>query len=103
MLTLYYSPACPFCQRVTQVAENLKVNLELKDTDDQLVHDELVKKGGKSQVPYLVDSEKDVAMYESTDIIDYLRENHAGQTAADSPVSKPRIHVGSAVCESCEG
>ena len=102
MLSLYYKESCPFCQRVMQMAENLGVEFDLKDIeDDEAIAAELIEKGGKRQVPYLVDTEKDVAMYESNDIIDYIRENYAG-TAAEN---KPRIHNAgaAAVCVACEG
>ena len=103
MLTLYFKPTCPFCQRVLQMAENLKVELELKDvSEDDATLAELIEKGGQKQVPYLVDTEKDTAMYESNDIIEYIRENYAN-TAESSAEAKPKIHVGGSVCESCEG
>lgn len=104
MLILYYRPACPFCQRVLQVAENLKINLELKDVgEDESALTELLEKGGMTQVPYLVDTDKVTEMYESSDIIEYLRDNYTGQTTSSTTTNKPRIHVGSSVCESCEG
>jgi glutathione S-transferase len=34
------------------------------------------KIGGKTQVPLLVDQSKNVVMYESNDIIDYLESNY---------------------------
>lgn len=103
MLTLYYKPACPFCQRVLQMADNLKVELELKDiTEDETVLAELIEKGGQKQVPFLVDTEKGVSMYESSDIIEYIRDNYVN-TADSTTVSKPRVHVSGSVCESCEG
>ena len=102
MLTLYYKETCPFSQRVLQIAENLGVEFDLKDIEDsEDIVAELVEKGGKRQVPYLVDTDKDVAMYESNDIIDYIRDNYAG-TAAES---RPRIHNAGAdaTCVACEG
>lgn len=85
------------------MAENLKVTLELRDVDeDEAALAELEVKTGKSQVPYLVDSEKEVAMFESNDIIEYLRENYANSAEA-TEAAKPRVHVGGSVCESCEG
>ena len=36
--------------------------------------DELMEKGGKRQVPFLVDEENGVSMYESDDICRYLEE-----------------------------
>lgn len=103
MLTLYYKPTCPFCQRVIQMAENLKVELDLKDvSEDEQAMNELLEKGGLRQVPYLVDSDKNTAMYESSDIIDYIRDNYAsaGKVAA---VMRPKVHISNSVCESCEG
>jgi glutathione S-transferase len=85
------------------MADNLKVTLDLRDTsEDETALAELLEKGGQSQVPFLVDTERGVSMYESSDIIDYLREH--GKTVAE-PVaaSRPRVHVGGSVCESCEG
>jgi glutathione S-transferase len=104
MLTLYFSPSCPFCQRVLQVAENLKITFDLKDiTADDATRAELIEKGGKGQVPYLVDTEKDVAMYESSDIIDYIRENKTASNSDAPAASKPKVHISDSVCESCEG
>ena len=103
MLTLYYTPTCPFCQRVLQLAENLNIELDLQDVSaDESVMTALVEKGGKEQVPFLVDTEKDISMYESSDIIEYLRENYANSGSSGSE-AKPRIHVGGSTCESCEG
>jgi glutaredoxin 3 len=102
MFTLYYKPSCAFCQRVLQMAENFNVSLELKDvSESEEAAAELVQIGGEMQVPFLVDSERGVSMYEASDIIDHLRE----YTKVASPVSvtKPRVHVGGSVCESCEG
>jgi glutathione S-transferase len=41
------------------------------------VKEELKKLGGKTQVPYLVDPERNVKMYESDDIIAYVEEHYA--------------------------
>ena len=84
-----------------EMAENLGVEFDLKDIeDDEAIAAELVEKGGKRQVPYLVDTDKDVAMYESNDIIEYIRDNYAGTAS-----QKPRIHHAGAdaTCVACEG
>ena len=83
------------------MAENLGVDFDLKDIEsDDAIAAELVEKGGKRQVPYLVDTDKDVAMYESNDIIEYIRDNYAGTAS-----NKPRIHNAgaAATCVACEG
>jgi glutathione S-transferase len=86
------------------MAENLNVELELKDvSEDETAMKELMEKGGEKQVPFLVDSEKDVTMYESSDIIEYMRENCTQTANSSASESKPRIHVGGSTCESCEG
>lgn len=104
MLTLYYKPSCPFCQRVITVAQNLNINFSLKDiSDDETALAELMEKGGKQQVPFLVDTEKNISMYESSDIIEYIREHYAGSAREASAAPRPRVHVGGSVCESCEG
>ncbi len=85
------------------MAENLNVDLNLKDvSEDEAASAALLEKGGKQQVPFLVDEENNTSMYESSDIIDYMRENHA-QTAASTAAAKPRVHISNSVCESCEG
>lgn len=103
MPTLYYSVTCSFSHRVMQMAENLKVELELKEVSENPdFQAEMIEKGGKEQTPFLVDTEKGVTMFESSDIIDFLRENYA-QSKVDVAATKPRVHVGGGVCESCEG
>lgn len=42
---------------------------------------ELVALGGKMQVPYLVDPNTGVAMYESDDIVAYLRKTYGPPAA----------------------
>ena len=84
------------------MAENLNVTLNLRDiSEDADAAAELVEKGGKTQVPFLVDTERDVTMYESSDIIDYMRE-YGGKSEAVA-AGKPRVHISNSVCESCEG
>jgi glutaredoxin len=52
-----------------------KINLPMKDTHQNPAYkEELFKIGGKTQVPCLVIDGK--AMYESLDIIDWLKKNY---------------------------
>ncbi len=77
MLNLYYKPTCPYCQRVLGANDTIKAPLVLRDVlSDHVAKEELVAKGGKSQVPYLEDTDRGVCMYESMDIIEYLRQNY---------------------------
>lgn len=78
-LKLYMFDACPFCRKVLREIEsqgrtdielqNIQKNKEAKET--------LVEVGGKSQVPCLfIDGEP---LYESDDIINWLREHPQGE------------------------
>jgi glutaredoxin 3 len=75
MLTLYVKTGCPFCAKVLMVGEELSLSFDEKNIADPAVAEELIAKGGKRQVPYLIDSEANVEMYESDAIVDYLHEN----------------------------
>jgi len=68
MLTLYVKTGCPYCAKVLTVGEELKLSFDEKNIADPAVAAELIEKGGKRQVPYLIDSDANVEMYESDDI-----------------------------------
>ena len=77
MIELYIWNSCPFCQKVLRAAENMG----LEEGTDYTIIDggpgtvgrmTVQSRGGKSMVPFLVDG--DVAMYESDDIIAYLKD-----------------------------
>lgn len=76
MLTLYIKTGCPFCHTVLDAGEDLGVSFEQKNIADDTVAAELVMRGGKRQVPYLVDNGQGVEMYESKDIVKYLRAQY---------------------------
>ena len=48
-------------------------SFEEKNIADDAVAAELIARGGKRQVPYLIDDERNIEMYESADIDKYLR------------------------------
>jgi glutaredoxin len=73
MLILYIKTGCPFCHKVLDMGRELGIQFDEKNIADDAVAAELVARGGKRQVPYLVDQERGVEMYESDDIIAYLR------------------------------
>lgn len=104
MLTLYFKPTCPYCQKVTALIDDMQLSVEMKDISvDDTAREELIANGGKQQVPYLVDTDKEVAMYESDDIMDYLELNYSGATDEAEETGKPRVHVGGSTCVACEG
>jgi len=89
MLTLYVKTGCPYCAKVLAAVEELGLTIEEKNIADDAVAEELISLGGKRQVPYLVDSERSVAMYESDDIVDYLREHYGTNPMETEGETKP--------------
>jgi len=76
MYTLYIEHGCPFCAKVLHVAEREGIPLTLIDRDQNNNRATLIAQGGKPQVPYLIDSDSNVEMYESDDIIAHLKTKH---------------------------
>ena len=76
-LTLYVGTTCPFCKKVESFMEEKGIDsVEIKNIDeDKEAHEYLIEKGGKKQVPCLFIG--DEPLYESLDIIKYLKENLA--------------------------
>jgi len=73
MLTLYYKPGCPYCNKVLSANQTIGATLTLRNiVADESAKAELLAKGGKTQTPFLEDTERGVSMYESLDIIAYL-------------------------------
>ena len=74
-LTLYYSNSCPYCHKVLNFMNTEQLELNLKNVQEKAENrQELIKKGGKGQVPALEIDGK--IMYESNDIIKWLKENY---------------------------
>ncbi len=76
-LTLYHFPACPFCHVVRRQITRLALKIELRDIQQSRVwHKELLRGGGKEQVPCLriQEGEKTRWMYESAEIVGYLKK-----------------------------
>ena len=79
MLTLFIKTGCSYCQKVLDFSEKNGIALSLKNVSDPSVAEELITRGGKKQMPYLVDGETGTEMYESDDIIDYLHAKFAAK------------------------
>lgn len=79
MLTLYVKTGCPYCAMVLHTVEELGLEITQKNISDNAVAEELIERGGKRQVPYLIDDDRNIQMYESADIVEYLEE-HYGHT-----------------------
>lgn len=68
---LYIKPTCPYCRKVLTALEQLGKEVEIKDISaDEALRDELLRIGGKKQVPCMVIDGKPT--YESSDIVEWL-------------------------------
>ena len=73
-LELYYFPACPYCHKVLDAADNLKIKLNLLNIrEDSGALEKLVGDTGRKTVPCLYIDDK--PMHESDDIVKWLCEN----------------------------
>lgn len=74
MLELFMLEACPYCRKVINYLEENKIDFLKKDISDKLHKSELISLGGKEQVPYLYNAHTKKGLYESDDIIKYLKD-----------------------------
>jgi glutaredoxin len=74
ILDFYYFDACPYCQRVMKVIDELKINVNYMNIYENTNHmEKLIYITGRKTVPCLfIDG---VPMHESADIMDWLRKN----------------------------
>ena len=73
---VYVSYSCPYCKKVMTFAEENKIELEYKDRSESEIREDLLRQTGKTQVPYLVDNNKNIKMHESDDIIAHLDKHY---------------------------
>ena len=74
-MTLYHFQGCPYCQRVRDHVSKEGISVPMKDIHETPAYaQELVRTGGKAQVPCLVVDGK--ALYESLDIIEWFKKNY---------------------------
>jgi glutaredoxin len=76
-VVLYYSPRCPYSQKVLSYIESNDIKIDLKDVShDKDARDELKKYGGHLIVPCLLVDHKPI--YNANDIIDWLSKHRLG-------------------------
>jgi glutaredoxin len=73
MIELFVKEYCPYCIKVQKFIEENNVEVVIRDIMDESQRARLIDLGGKQQVPFLYCDDKNIAMYESDDIIDYLK------------------------------
>lgn len=85
MLELYQSEGCPHSARVREKLSELGVSYivhnprltgdEGGEVTNEVTHEKLTA-SGEDQIPYLVDTERGVTMYESDAIVAYLEQHY---------------------------
>ena len=77
LLELYNMEVSPYCRKVREVLCELDLDCHIKNTTlHGPLREELLARGGRKTVPYLADPNTGIEMYESDDIVDYLRETY---------------------------
>lgn len=73
MIKLFILESCPYCHKVIDFLEKEHINYEKINIENKESELALIRMGGKRQVPFLIDSDRNIQMYESNDIIEYLK------------------------------
>ena len=77
MLELYQFEQCPYCKKVREKLTELNLDYIYRNVQTGTrKRGILITLGGKDQVPFLVDQDKEVYMYESEKIIEYLDKTY---------------------------
>ena len=78
MLCLYVTTYCPYCHKVRARLDAAGIPYEVRNVQENSVwREDVLALGGKMQVPFLLDTERNVSLYESDDIIAYADEHYA--------------------------
>ncbi|MFB6089953.1 MAG: glutathione S-transferase N-terminal domain-containing protein [Halobellus sp.] len=81
-ITLYRLQACPYCERVVRVLNDLDLPYRSRFVEPMHSDRNVVKRvSGKRSVPAIVDENTGVTMSESANIVEYL-ENTYGEGGA---------------------
>lgn len=84
MLELYQAEGCGYSEMVREKLTDLGLSYIIHnprtargETRNDQTHEQLMRLGGDDQIPFLVDQQRGVTMYESDDIIEYLEEYYS--------------------------
>jgi len=76
-ITLYRLQACPFCERVVRVLDELDLPYHSRFVEPMHADRNVVKRvSGKRSVPAIVDENTGVKMSESANIVEYLTKTY---------------------------
>lgn len=74
MIELFMMEFCGYCKKVMAYLDEHNIPYKTIDISEKANEEELIRIGGRRQVPFIIDRENKVEMYESNDILEYLRE-----------------------------
>ena len=75
MLELFMMETCPYCRKVMDFMDENNIEYIKNDISEDVNNSNLIAIGGKEQVPFLYNPETKNGLYESDDIIEYLKNN----------------------------
>ncbi|WP_311170794.1 glutathione S-transferase N-terminal domain-containing protein [Halobellus ordinarius] len=82
-ITLYRLQACPFCERVVRVLNELDLPYQSRFVEPMHSERNVVKRiSGKRSVPAIVDENTGVTMSESANIVEYLEHTYGAEGGA---------------------
>ena len=77
MLILFHREECSYCLKVRQfMSDNCVSYVSVVSPKESPSRKVLMQLGGKQQVPFLIDTDQGEMMYESDDIVEYVRKNY---------------------------
>jgi glutathione S-transferase len=93
-LELYEFEACPFCRKVREALSALDLDAMVYPCPrgGERFRPTVVARGGRASFPFLVDPNRGVELYESSDIVGYLEAHYgAGPGSARPPIALPPL------------
>lgn len=89
MLVLYDMENCPYCRIAREAFTELDLDVEIRPCGkgNEASREKLKALGGKVMVPYLIDDNTGVSLYESNDIVNYLYQEY-GNGKKRGPIGK---------------
>jgi glutathione S-transferase len=91
LLELYEYEGCPYCRLVREALTELDLDARIYPCPrgGKRFRPKVQEMGGKRQYPYLVDPNTGAKMYESADIVAYLRKTYASRDTVPGLLDRP--------------
>jgi glutathione S-transferase len=91
LLELYEYEGCPYCRLVREALTELDLDAKIHPCPKggERFRPAVKEMGGKRQFPYLVDPNTGTKMYESADIVAYLRQTYGGFDGKPGLLDRP--------------